>query len=307
MPAIISSALMITISLFAFFAGYIGLLLLAHWDATPFSQSKLCSSPKPNPSTTLVLKNAPPAASQVTASASPDPEPISSSLPDPFSTPVPKNLLPAGLHPPSSSASLAPAPRAEHKSVLSKVRIAIIGAAGVGKSALHTRYTKTDQTFSDKYTPTPIMMLGNKTQGTQIWSIWDIAAGPNQQKVLAPIKKGLQAVMVAYAVDDKSSFEHAQAEIARLQQNNPSLPIMLLACKADLCDSDSDQNFDPDFAQAEGYAEETGVLFSATSAKDGRGVEEAFTNLLGVINQHQRAYHQKTIYKGLGVGGLGLG
>lgn len=120
--------------------------------------------------------------------------------------------------------------------------------------------------------------------------------------------RNAQSALVVYDLTKPSSLVKAKHWVAELQrQASPGIVIALVGNKLDLCA----QGGDTDSAASEGdgadgvdeaeegdsrkvttkeakdYAEEEGLLFFETSAKDGTGVQEVFTAIANAIPETQ--------------------
>lgn len=85
--------------------------------------------------------------------------------------------------------------------------------------------------------------------------------------------RGASAAVVVFDITHPSSFERAKKWVVELRQNvaNPSLVIALVGNKADLAEQRTVSEED-----AQSYAEESGLLYFETSAKDNVNVTELF-------------------------------
>lgn len=103
--------------------------------------------------------------------------------------------------------------------------------------------------------------------------------------------RNAQASVVVYDVTKAVSFEKAQSWVKELQrQANPNIVIALVGNKLDLIKDIPETNEEEDAsepavkrevptAEAQQYADDSGLLFFETSAKTGEGVLEAFTEV----------------------------
>ncbi|KAG9325715.1 hypothetical protein KVV02_006218 [Mortierella alpina] len=140
----------------------------------------------------------------------------------------------------------------------------------------------------------------------------NISAGQERFHSLAPMYyRNAQAAVVVYDVTKASSLEKAKSWVKELQrQANPNIVIALTGNKVDLVSErrgqrnssegegeddeendaqelDEDEEDDEDYGvsrqvpteEASAYAQESGLLFFETSAKNGKGVAEVFTEI----------------------------
>ncbi|GJJ68781.1 Ras-related protein Rab-5C [Entomortierella parvispora] len=194
-----------------------------------------------------------------------------------------------------------------------QVKLVLLGEAAVGKSSLVLRFVNDE--FQENKEPT--IGAAFLTQKCRLedkvikFEIWD-TAGQERFHSLAPMYyRNAQAAVVVYDVTKASSLEKAKSWVKELQrQANPNIVIALTGNKVDLVSTgrkgrrqgdgeadedeqedddtvDDDEEDDEDYAvtrqvateEASAYAQEAGLLFFETSAKNGLGVAEVFTEI----------------------------
>ncbi|ORZ28654.1 ras-domain-containing protein [Lobosporangium transversale] len=194
-----------------------------------------------------------------------------------------------------------------------QVKLVLLGEAAVGKSSLVLRFVNDE--FQENKEPT--IGAAFLTQKCRLedkvikFEIWD-TAGQERFHSLAPMYyRNAQAAVVVYDVTKASSLEKAKSWVKELQrQANPNIVIALTGNKVDLVstgrkgrrtsesdqdeeeeqeamDLDEDEEDDEDYGisrqvpteEASAYAQEAGLLFFETSAKNGEGVAEVFTEI----------------------------
>ena len=97
--------------------------------------------------------------------------------------------------------------------------------------------------------------------------------------------RGAAAAIIVYDITKASSFSTLKSWVRELQQLGPE-NIVLAVCgnKSDLEDKREVSKED-----AQAYANEIGAIFSETSAKQNKGVEEVFKELSRRLPKHQEA------------------
>ncbi|KAF9362797.1 hypothetical protein BGX34_005477 [Mortierella sp. NVP85] len=193
-----------------------------------------------------------------------------------------------------------------------QVKLVLLGEAAVGKSSLVLRFVNDE--FQENKEPT--IGAAFLTQKCRLedkvikFEIWD-TAGQERFHSLAPMYyRNAQAAVVVYDVTKASSLEKAKSWVKELQrQANPNIVIALTGNKVDLVAagrkgrraSEGDAEEEEEDAQevddededgedygitrqvpteeASAYAQEAGLLFFETSAKNGEGVAEVFTEI----------------------------
>jgi len=204
----------------------------------------------------------------------------------------------------------AAAPAGNMKPV--QVKLVLLGEAAVGKSSLVLRFVNDE--FQENKEPT--IGAAFLTQKCRLedkvikFEIWD-TAGQERFHSLAPMYyRNAQAAVVVYDVTKASSLEKAKSWVKELQrQANPNIVIALTGNKVDLVSAgrknrrvsenedddeqdaqeldDDEEEDDEDYGsgrqvpteEASAYAQESGLLFFETSAKNGTGVTEVFTEI----------------------------
>ena len=169
------------------------------------------------------------------------------------------------------------------------VKVVLLGESGVGKSSLALRFV-TDEfrpyseatigaSFMSKsmsIPPTPDDEKEQKLPERNIsFKIWD-TAGQEKYRSLAPMYyRGSSAAILVYDIANPSTFAALQDWVNELSNNGP--PGLVLA----ICGNKSDLEDDRMVGRSVGkeYADRINALFIETSAKNGRNVQEMFSQL----------------------------
>ncbi|KAG4302653.1 hypothetical protein PCANB_001036 [Pneumocystis canis] len=161
---------------------------------------------------------------------------------------------------------------------LFQFKLVLLGESAVGKSSLVLRFVK-DQ--FDDYRESTIgaafltQTLSLDESTTVKFEIWD-TAGQERYKSLAPMYyRNAQCAIVVYDITQMESLNKAKTWVKELQrQANGDIVIALAGNKADLSSQRVIETFD-----AQVYAEEMGLLFFETSAKNSHNVNELFLTI----------------------------
>ena len=104
------------------------------------------------------------------------------------------------------------------------------------------------------------------------FEIWD-TAGQERYHSLAPMYyRGAQAAIVVYDITNADTFARAKSWVGELhRQARPDIVIALAGNKSDLGSRRT-----VEYEEANAYAEEKGLLFLETSAKNANNVNEIF-------------------------------
>ncbi|KAG1664363.1 Ras-related protein Rab-18-B [Nymphon striatum] len=166
----------------------------------------------------------------------------------------------------------------DHDSVLTTLKILIIGESGVGKSSLLLRFT--DGTFDSEQSATIGVDFKVKSltldDNTVKLAIWD-TAGQERFRTLTPsYYRGAQGVILVYDVTNRNSFSKLDMWLNELETYSTRSDIvkMLVGNKID--------KDNRDLSREEGmkFARKHSMLFIEASAKTKDGVQCAFEELV---------------------------
>lgn len=170
-----------------------------------------------------------------------------------------------------------------------KYNITVIGAPGVGKSALTLRLLY--QEFVDDYEPTKLdsyqTMMDYQGQEVDV-QITDTAGQEDYASVRDTFLRSGDGFLCVFSLTDKDSYNHIeelynQVKLAKSIEP-PQLPFLIVGNKSDL-ESSRQTNSE----EAEQLAQSWGVKYIETSAKNNDNVSEAFQFLIGLIVESRLA------------------
>jgi len=155
------------------------------------------------------------------------------------------------------------------------VKLLLIGDSGVGKSSLLVKFA--DDRFSPHIGQTigmdfkvKMLDLGGRRVKLQIW---DTAGQERFHTITQQYYRNAMGIILVYDVTNEESFDNIRRWAAQIAAHGAeTADRMLLGNKAD-CDA-SQRAVDKERAQA--LANEYGIPFMETSAKEGNNVQEAF-------------------------------
>ncbi|KTW26581.1 GTP-binding protein ypt5 [Pneumocystis jirovecii RU7] len=158
---------------------------------------------------------------------------------------------------------------------VSSVKLVLLGESAVGKSSLVLRFVKGQ--FDDYRESTIGAAFLTQTlcldETTVIkFEIWD-TAGQERYRSLAPMYyRNADCAIVVYDITQTESLDKAKSWVKELhRQACGNIVIALAGNKADLASRRAVETSD-----AQAYAEEAGLIFFETSAKDAQNVNNLF-------------------------------
>ncbi|EER02741.1 RAS small GTpases RIC1/ypt1, putative, partial [Perkinsus marinus ATCC 50983] len=156
-------------------------------------------------------------------------------------------------------------------------KLLLIGDSGVGKSCLLLRFA--DDTYTESYISTigvdfkiRTIELDGKTIKLQIW---DTAGQERFRTITSSYYRGAHGIIIVYDVTDRESFnnvKHWVQEIDKYATENVSK--LLVGNKSDLT-SKKVVTYD----EGKELADQLGISFLETSAKNSHNVEQAFIEM----------------------------
>uniref|UniRef100_A0A7N0RGS8 Uncharacterized protein n=1 Tax=Kalanchoe fedtschenkoi TaxID=63787 RepID=A0A7N0RGS8_KALFE len=160
-------------------------------------------------------------------------------------------------------------------------KLLLIGDSSVGKSCLLLRFA--DDSYVDSYISTigvdfkiRTAELDGKTIKLQIW---DTAGQERFRTITSSYYRGAHGIIIVYDVTEMESFTNVKQWINEIDRYaNDSVCKLLVGNKCDLVES---KVVDTQMGQA--LADELGIPFLETSAKDAINVEQAFLTMASAI------------------------
>jgi Ras-related protein Rab-8A len=157
------------------------------------------------------------------------------------------------------------------------IKLLLIGDSGVGKSCLLLRFS------DDSFTPSFITTIGIdfkirtiELEGKRIkLQIWDTAGQERFRTITTAYYRGAMGILLVYDVTDDKSFANMGNWIRNIEQHaSENVNRILIGNKCDLVDKKV-----IDTTRGKSLADEYGIKFLETSAKNSINVDEAFISL----------------------------
>ena len=152
----------------------------------------------------------------------------------------------------------------------------IIGDAAVGKSNLLLRYAHGQ--FNEQYQTTLGVEFGAKNVSIRDRlyriQIWDTAGQENFKSITRAYYKNSVCALVVYDITKRSTFENVSSWIEDCRNQSPkTINLILIGNKSDL-----EEQREVTYDEGKELADQNGIYFYETSAKNGKNVEEVFFN-----------------------------
>ncbi|GMH37211.1 hypothetical protein BSKO_05084 [Bryopsis sp. KO-2023] len=156
-------------------------------------------------------------------------------------------------------------------------KLLLIGDSSVGKSCLLLRFA--DDTYTESYISTIGVDFKIRTvelDGKVIkLQIWDTAGQERFRTITSSYYRGAHGIIVVYDVTEQESFNNVKQWLNEIDRYaNPNVNKLLVGNKSDLTNKKV-----VDFQTAKAYADELGIKFLETSAKNATNVEQAFMTM----------------------------
>lgn len=162
-------------------------------------------------------------------------------------------------------------------------KLLLIGNSAVGKSSLLLRFS--DNVYNDTFLPTigvdfkiRTFDLNNKTVKLQIW---DTAGQERFKTITSSYYKGAHGIIMTYDITDRQSFRDIENWLTEVEKHaNEKVNKLLVGNK---CDLESQRQVT--FEEGKAYADQLGIKFIETSAKNSVNVDNAFFTMANEIKE----------------------
>lgn len=165
-------------------------------------------------------------------------------------------------------------------------KILIIGDSGVGKSCILLRFT--EDTFTESYISTigvdfKIRTISQEGKTIKL-QIWDTAGQERFRTITTSYYRGAHGIMIVFDLTDLESFENIKQwilEINRYSCNNVNK--ILIGNKSDLRSQRMIS-----YEEAKEYAEQQGMEYFETSAKNANNIDKVFYTIASNIKERMK-------------------
>eukprot|EP00884_Botryococcus_braunii_P006382 jgi/Botrbrau1/15745/Bobra.4_1s0113.1 len=158
------------------------------------------------------------------------------------------------------------------------VKLLLIGDSGVGKSCLLLRFS--EDSFTSSFITTigidfkiKKILLDNKWIKLQIW---DTAGQERFRTITSAYYRGAMGILLVYDVTDEASFNNIRNWMRNIEQHaSDTVNKVLVGNKSDM---DESKRAVP-YSKGQALADEFGIQFFETSAKNNVNVDEVFQSI----------------------------
>lgn len=167
-------------------------------------------------------------------------------------------------------------------------KILLIGDSGIGKSCLLLQYV--DGYYTDSYISTIGVDFKIKTQEfngkTVKMQIWDTAGQERFRTITSSYYRGAHGIAIVFDLTDQDSFKNIETWLKEVERYNGNDPILILVgTKSDLVGKKPDT--DVRRSDIDNFVESHNIMYTETSAKTSKGVEEVFHKLcMALLEKH---------------------
>eukprot|EP00928_Gymnodinium_smaydae_P022906 TRINITY_DN19098_c0_g1_i1.p1 TRINITY_DN19098_c0_g1~~TRINITY_DN19098_c0_g1_i1.p1 ORF type:complete len:300 (-),score=57.11 TRINITY_DN19098_c0_g1_i1:114-965(-) len=178
--------------------------------------------------------------------------------------------------------------------------VAVVGNTGVGKSSLIERFVRGNfseeyrRTMAAKFAEKKICIAPNETSDSSqelMLHIWDVPGGDDVASLVQANCKNIKAVAIAFAVDDRASFESVSDWVAALRQVCGSgVPLVLVKTKEDLRDGANEPVTDEDILA---LSKSLGAHVVSCSASQNQSTRLPFEHLSGIFLRNEKAAEER--------------
>ena len=156
-------------------------------------------------------------------------------------------------------------------------KLLLIGDSGVGKSCLLLRFA--DDTYTESYISTIGVDFKIRTielEGKVVkLQIWDTAGQERFRTITSSYYRGAHGIIVVYDVTDNDTFNNVKQWLQEIDRYaSEGVNKLLVGNKSDLV-----QKKVVDYQVAKDFADQLGIPFLETSAKNATNVEQAFLTM----------------------------
>ena len=170
-------------------------------------------------------------------------------------------------------------------------KLLLIGNSSVGKSCILLRFS--DNIFNDNFLPTIGVDFKIRTFDLQSktikMQIWDTAGQERFKTITSSYYRGAHGVILVYDITDRQSFKDLENWLLETEKHASEDIIKVLVGNKNELESARAVTY----AEGKKYAENNGMEFFETSAKNNVNIEEAFFTVARKIKEKVQKFEEK--------------
>lgn len=175
-------------------------------------------------------------------------------------------------------------------------KVLFIGESGVGKTSLLKRATEGWFDAGMKLTVGVDFAVRDVTYGD--WKgtlqIWDLGGQIRFRDLAITYFKGARLAIAVFDISSRFTMDRLHEWIRHLYESEGKIPLVVVGNKIDLRDSLPPTHRTISPGEGRSFADMYGAPYVEASAKDGRGVEEIFTEVTRILAE--RYPHPQSIF-----------
>lgn len=174
------------------------------------------------------------------------------------------------------------------------IKLLLIGDSGVGKSCLLLRFSE------DSFTSSFITTIGidfkiKKLLLNDKWvklQMWDTAGQERFRTITSAYYRGAMGILLVYDITDEASFNNIRNWMKNIEEHaSDNVDKILVGNKSDMAEERRAVSYNSGKALADEY----GIPFLETSAKDNVNVEQVFTAIALDVMQRQQQEQSRQV------------
>lgn len=176
---------------------------------------------------------------------------------------------------------------------LMKIKVVVVGDAGVGKTSLAVRFTEDSffghykQTVGASFCSRALDVNGKRV----VFQIWDTAGQERFRSLVPMYLRDAEVALIVYDISSHKSFENIDIWTKQLQQHGPqNMKCALIGNKVDLEDLRAVTK-----EEAVASADLRGIYSAETSAKTGESVLNVFYDIGTALVSENRQQRQTSV------------
>ena len=170
----------------------------------------------------------------------------------------------------------------------------ILGESSCGKSSIALRFVKDDFNDYSESTIGAAFVVGKIEKDDKVYKfeIWD-TAGQERYHSLAPMYyRGAKAAVIVFDITKKETFECAKRWVDELNYATKNVIVILSGNKCDL-----NHSRDISTEEAQKYADQNGLIYLETSAKENINIHKIFESISEKIQINENKDQHIDLYK----------